>query len=457
MKPYQTSNKGNVLSKIFLLILCLIISALLFYRCTLPKLQNPTVTPPTPPIPQTVVPTSTTLPTPPTKPTSQASLPAPVLLNPQTLSEQFKQCFKNHTIEPLINHCSDELKKILPKHQEIFLDLKAKDWSPSDSLPLFSEHLNFFSIIIPIHQHSTKRTASIQLKTTLPYTKEPIQINQISYDSILLQESTTLSQQNQIALSNGGISNWIEPQSSALTVAGNFIHAIRQHNTSEALKYVNPKTLSLKKIVALCISMEEGEYAIHPSQPMLVTSASAKNQWVIVKLFSTLLNDNTEFGLEIKQNPVSQSWLIEQINLSKILETFGQKANQLGIPYTPLVTNPKGGDALTLYFEYDQSQLHPRAVKQLRIIADLLINDSSRLLKISGHTDSIGTDAYNHTLSQARALAVKDELVRQGVSINQVSTEAFGKNKPLFNDQASGKDNPYIRAINRRSEILLDF
>jgi OOP family OmpA-OmpF porin len=67
---------------------------------------------------------------------------------------------------------------------------------------------------------------------------------------------------------------------------------------------------------------------------------------------------------------------------------------------------------------------------------------------VAGHTDWIGTDAYNQALSERRATAVKDYLVRKGVAAGRIRTYAYGESQPVApNTTAEG------RALNRRAEI----
>ena len=65
-----------------------------------------------------------------------------------------------------------------------------------------------------------------------------------------------------------------------------------------------------------------------------------------------------------------------------------------------------------------------------------------------GHTDSIGTDAYNQRLSLRRAAAVKNYLVGKGVERNRVYTEGKGEKQPVADNKTSAG-----RAQNRRVEI----
>jgi OOP family OmpA-OmpF porin len=69
---------------------------------------------------------------------------------------------------------------------------------------------------------------------------------------------------------------------------------------------------------------------------------------------------------------------------------------------------------------------------------------------ISGHTDSVGTDEYNQSLSERRAAAVRDYLISNGVNADRLTTVGFGESKPVdTNKTAAGRQN------NRRTEVTL--
>ena len=67
---------------------------------------------------------------------------------------------------------------------------------------------------------------------------------------------------------------------------------------------------------------------------------------------------------------------------------------------------------------------------------------------IEGHTDWIGTDAYNQGLSERRANSVMDYLVDHGVAASRLSTTGFGESRPIASNQ-----NREGRALNRRVEL----
>jgi outer membrane protein OmpA-like peptidoglycan-associated protein len=250
----------------------------------------------------------------------------------------------------------------------------------------------------------------------------------------------------------------VEDGTDALAFASDFVSHLLKHDFASARKYVDDTKVPVERLVGLCIVFEEGQYSLNPSKPLIITIANPEVSWVIAQVQSEALQQNTEFGVELKRADIAQPWKVAGLNLSEILGSFAQNASKLGVPYTPIVKNPKGGESLALYFEYDRAELHPRAQKQIEVIAALMKADPSKKLSIAGHTDEKGADDYNIGLSRTRAEAVKQQLIALGVPAAQVETTALGKAQPLSpNKKADGSDNPEGRSHNRRAEIYLDF
>jgi outer membrane protein OmpA-like peptidoglycan-associated protein len=79
-----------------------------------------------------------------------------------------------------------------------------------------------------------------------------------------------------------------------------------------------------------------------------------------------------------------------------------------------------------------------------------MVDHPERRLLIEGHTDSLGPDTYNLSLSTLRAEAVRDALVSRGVDTSRITTEGLGEAYPVAsNDTAGG------RQENRRVEIVI--
>jgi len=100
------------------------------------------------------------------------------------------------------------------------------------------------------------------------------------------------------------------------------------------------------------------------------------------------------------------------------------------------------------FFDFDRSVLKPEGKKALDELVAKLSNVSLEVIIVVGHTDSIGTDAYNLKLGDRRANAVKAYLLAKGIEKNRVYTDSKGESQPIAdNKTAQG------RAKNRRVEI----
>ena len=104
--------------------------------------------------------------------------------------------------------------------------------------------------------------------------------------------------------------------------------------------------------------------------------------------------------------------------------------------------------AADAFFDFDKSVLKPEGKAKLDDLVGKMKAINLEVIIAVGHTDSVGTDAYNQKLSVRRAEAVKAYLVSKGVEKNRVYTEGKGEKQPVAdNKTAQG------RAKNRRVEI----
>jgi len=99
-------------------------------------------------------------------------------------------------------------------------------------------------------------------------------------------------------------------------------------------------------------------------------------------------------------------------------------------------------------FDFNKSTLQPASDPVLQQILDLLKKNPTQKIEIQGHTDNVGADAYNQTLSEARAKAIAAWLTQHGIAAGRLTSRGFGKTKPIA-DNATDTG----RAKNRRVEI----
>ena len=101
-----------------------------------------------------------------------------------------------------------------------------------------------------------------------------------------------------------------------------------------------------------------------------------------------------------------------------------------------------------VFFDTDKYDLKPRSIAELSKLVEFLNKNESIKIEISGHTDSQGDAGSNKTLSNNRAIAVKDFLVNNGIVTIRLSAAGYGEEKPVAtNDTEEG------RAENRRTEF----
>lgn len=103
------------------------------------------------------------------------------------------------------------------------------------------------------------------------------------------------------------------------------------------------------------------------------------------------------------------------------------------------------------FFDFDQATIRADSEKILDLMADNMRRDVPDVqLTILGHTDAIGTDDYNQTLSRRRAASVMQALIARGVNPGQLSSVAVGEAQPVApNNTEQG------RALNRRVEFMI--
>lgn len=104
--------------------------------------------------------------------------------------------------------------------------------------------------------------------------------------------------------------------------------------------------------------------------------------------------------------------------------------------------------AADAFFDFDKSIVKPEGKAKLDDLVEKIKGISLEVVIAVGHTDWIGTDAYNMRLSMRRAEAVKAYLVSRGIPANRIYTEGKGERQPIADNRTREG-----RAKNRRVEV----
>lgn len=99
-------------------------------------------------------------------------------------------------------------------------------------------------------------------------------------------------------------------------------------------------------------------------------------------------------------------------------------------------------------FKFDSAKLRDGEIRKLNDIVSFSEKYKDAILESSGHTDSIGTAAYNQKLSERRAASVKEYLVKRGVAGQRIMTVGYGESRPIADNKT-----PEGREQNRRVEV----
>ena len=133
-----------------------------------------------------------------------------------------------------------------------------------------------------------------------------------------------------------------------------------------------------------------------------------------------------------------------------------QAAELRGSLSNPNITVTNYGDYLVVnmpqdvLFATDSANLRPDLQRDVQAVANSLVKYPNSTIHVIGHTDSVGSDAYNMDLSQRRAASVANILNYSGVPTSRIQTIGKGKTQPIASNATEAG-----RAQNRRVEIII--
>lgn len=104
----------------------------------------------------------------------------------------------------------------------------------------------------------------------------------------------------------------------------------------------------------------------------------------------------------------------------------------------------------TVQFAYDSAAIAAKELAKVKEVAIVLRGQPTNKVVVDGHCDERGTEEYNRSLGERRALKIREQLIKEGISTDRIYTRTFGKDRP----SAFGHDDA-AWAQNRRGEFTL--
>jgi len=101
-----------------------------------------------------------------------------------------------------------------------------------------------------------------------------------------------------------------------------------------------------------------------------------------------------------------------------------------------------------ILFDVDKTEIRPAARESIAKAAEVLVRYPDTYITVEGHTDSTGTTEYNQKLSERRADAVRDMLIKGGVPASRISIMGYGESDPVADNST-----PEGRQSNRRVQL----
>lgn len=137
----------------------------------------------------------------------------------------------------------------------------------------------------------------------------------------------------------------------------------------------------------------------------------------------------------------------EAMNITEITDAESGMA-LTGSPFDETKTRATDVEISPIYFGYDSFQLPPGEIAKIQQAAALMEQNANLVLIIEGHCDDRGSNEYNLSLGEQRALAVRNYIVTLGIDPGRIQSRSFGEESPAV--IGSGED---VWRLNRRGEF----
>ena len=151
---------------------------------------------------------------------------------------------------------------------------------------------------------------------------------------------------------------------------------------------------------------------------------------------------------ELGTGSLTDPTMLENVDVAHVTDEFGGLVS--GARFEDTLQSVQGINLSPVYFAFDSYALPPSEVSKIELVAQHLRQNMGHVLVIEGHCDERGSNEYNLSLGENRALSVRSHLVNLGIAADRIQTRSYGEEKPAV--AGSGED---AWRLNRRGEFAL--
>jgi outer membrane protein OmpA-like peptidoglycan-associated protein len=179
-----------------------------------------------------------------------------------------------------------------------------------------------------------------------------------------------------------------------------------------------------------------------------------------VPVSDRILAGDSEFAFEMAADKNYEVKVQKKGYFPHVLQVFGKENPEANDIARDLVLakleKKKAYKMENIYYESNKSALTDDSKESLQALYDLLVENPKLVVEISAHTDDVGKESYNMTLSQQRAESCVDYLIYLGIEENRLVPKGYGETMPVApNKNKDGSDNEDGRQQNRRTEFKI--
>ena len=203
------------------------------------------------------------------------------------------------------------------------------------------------------------------------------------------------------------------------------------------------KSKPAKNLIRVNVTVVNEQNVPRPND--IIIFQSVKNK----KIYSGKTDAKGQYSLLL---PKVDSFIVKYKDFTDTMNYsgFATPANATGGNLTIQIETQKKYVLNNIFFDTGLSTLKPSSNKTLNDLVDVMKLKPTLIIEIAGHTDNTGTPEINKKLSQSRAEAVKNYLIKKGIAANRITAKGYGDTEAVADNKTEvGK------AKNRRTEVRI--